>query len=440
MKTIQFPPKATFLFKPAPYKIGYGGRGGAKSWSYARALLLLARRKKLRILCCREIQKSIAESVHKLLCEQAVDVGLGFFFQPRQHSITGMNGSEFIFAGLRHNVNQIKSMEGVDLCWVEEAHLVSDSSWEILLPTIRRDAPFGPLEKGSEIWISFNPELETDATYRRFIVDPPKGAIRVEFNWRDNPWFPEFLMQQKEDLKKRDYDSYLTVWEGKCRATAVGAIYAKEIQQATLQDRINPHVVVDRSRPVDLSWDLGRADMTAIWFWQQIGMHHHAIKYHEDCGHDITHYIAFVQSTGYQIGTIYLPADARAERIEFQFSVEAQIRRAFPNARVVTHESDPGHAVAINATRMLFPRLYFNQVECDTGLHALRHYQYAVEPDKVDGTKMRRSPTPVHDWASHGARALDCYATGIREHDKPAHRQHVRPPKRFSHPQGWMNA
>ena len=185
MSNIQIPEAFEDLFTPARYKVFYGGRGGAKSWNFARALIVTAYKNKTRILCAREIQKSIADSVHKLLRDQIYELGLDGFFEIYQKTITGINGSEFIFEGLHLNVRQIKSKEGIDIVWVEEAEKVSDDSWSFLIPTIRKD--------GSEIWVSFNPDSEEDPTYRRFITSPPDGAIIRKVGYKENPFFPEVL-------------------------------------------------------------------------------------------------------------------------------------------------------------------------------------------------------------------------------------------------------
>ena len=130
MSDIEFPQKFRFLFEPHPYKCAWGGRYGLKSWSFARALLILGASKPLRILCTREVQKSIKDSVHSLLVDQAQAVGLGAFYDPLETEIRGKNGTTFLFAGLaQHTVESIKSFEGADIVWVEEARAVSDRSW-----------------------------------------------------------------------------------------------------------------------------------------------------------------------------------------------------------------------------------------------------------------------------------------------------------------------
>ncbi len=169
----------------------FGGRGGTKSWGAARALLIKAAKKPLRILCTREVQKSIKDSVHQLLSDQIEALGLGAQYQILTHEIRGANGSLIVFAGLAdQTVESIKSLEGFDVVWVEEARSCSRRSWSILIPTIRKE--------GSEIWVTFNPELDTDETYRRFVLNPPPDAVVVKMGWQDNPWFPEVLERERQ--------------------------------------------------------------------------------------------------------------------------------------------------------------------------------------------------------------------------------------------------
>lgn len=205
---VEIPEKLTFLFSPSRYKVAHGGRGGAKSWGFARALLIMAYQRPLRVLCAREFQNSIQESVHRLLSEQVDALGLSAHYSVLQSTIRGANGSEFMFAGLKSDPTKIKSAEGYDICWVEEAEKVSAQSWDILIPTIRKD--------GSEIWVSFNPHIETDSTYQRFIVNTPPNAVVAEISWRDNPWFPPELEKERAYLQQIDPEAYLHIWEGHC--------------------------------------------------------------------------------------------------------------------------------------------------------------------------------------------------------------------------------
>lgn len=196
------------IFDKARYKIFYGGRGSGKSWSIAEFLIVQAYTyPKTRILCTREIQNSIKESVHKLLADTVDRLGLSGYFHITNNSLLCSNGSEFIFMGLLRNVDQIKSTEGIDYCWVSEAHNVSDESWETLLPTIRKE--------GSEIIIDFNPRNEDDPTYQRWVVNPPDGAISKLVNYVDNPYFPKVLRVEMEHDKKKDKLLYEQKWLGK---------------------------------------------------------------------------------------------------------------------------------------------------------------------------------------------------------------------------------
>lgn len=223
--TVQFPQALDFLFHPARYKVAYGGRGGAKSWGFARALLLLGMQRNLRILCTRDIQKSITESVHQLLSDQIRKpmpdgLGIGGFYEVLDHTIRGSNGTEFLFAGLRTNIDSVKSLEACDIVWVEEARSVRKESWEILIPTIRKE--------NSEIWISFNPIDDADYTYQRFVVQPPRSAVVRKMIYSDNPWFPEVLRKEMEDLKSRDLNAYRTVWLGECFTSPIGALWTQK--------------------------------------------------------------------------------------------------------------------------------------------------------------------------------------------------------------------
>lgn len=198
------------ILTPARYKAYYGGRGSAKSWTFGRTLVSRAAYEPLTILCTREIQKSIGDSVHALLEQQIESLGLTDLFDITKNSIRGVySKSKFIYEGLRSNAKEIKSKEGIDICWVEEAEGVSEESWKILIPTIRKEH--------SEIWVSFNPDDPSAPTYKRFITNPPPNSICRKVNYYDNPWFPEVLRLEMEYDKRVDYEKYLHVWEGEPR-------------------------------------------------------------------------------------------------------------------------------------------------------------------------------------------------------------------------------
>lgn len=413
----EFPIKFQSLFKPSRYKVYYGGRGGAKSWCLARALLLMGGKRAIRVLCAREYQNSISQSVHKLLSDQIYALGLESFYEITQNAIRGANGSEFSFAGLKNNVANIKSFEGVDYCWVEEAQTVSKSSWDVLIPTIRKE--------GSEIWVSFNPELETDETYQRFVVSPPDGAVVTKVNWSDNPWFPEVLRAEKDALKVRDIEAYNTVWEGICRRTVDGAIFAKEMTMAELEGRITK-VGYDPVKPVHAVFDLGWADATAIWFVQFIGMETRLIRYFETTQTTMSDILAKMQTFGYIYDTLWLPHDAQNKTLAANGrSIEEIVRAAAYNVRII--EKTP-IADSINAARTIFRNCYFDRENCHQGLQCLRHYRYDVDPD----TK-QFSQKPLHDNYSHGADAFRYIGLMINE---PRKVKPTRPTMQV--PTNWM--
>ncbi len=218
MATLEMPEKLMFLLdRQSRYKVAYGGRGSSKSWSFGRALIILAVSRKVRILCARQVQASIKDSVYKLLCDTIDALGLTSLFHITRDSIRCCNGSEFFFKGIQNNVNEIKSMEGIDYCWVEEAQNVSQESWDILIPTIRKE--------GSEIWVTFNPDREEDATYRMFVVNPPDDCISVQMNYDQNPWFPDTLRREMEYCKRVDYGKYEHVWLGKTVINTEAQVY-----------------------------------------------------------------------------------------------------------------------------------------------------------------------------------------------------------------------
>lgn len=218
MATLEMPEKLMFLLdRQSRYKVAYGGRGSSKSWSFGRALIILAVSRKVRILCARQVQASIKDSVYKLLCDTIDALGLTSLFHITRDSIRCCNGSEFFFKGIQNNVNEIKSMEGIDYCWVEEAQNVSQESWDILIPTIRKE--------GSEIWITFNPDREEDATYRMFVTNPPDDCISVQINYDQNPWFPDTLRREMEYCKRVDYGKYEHVWLGKTVINTEAQVY-----------------------------------------------------------------------------------------------------------------------------------------------------------------------------------------------------------------------
>lgn len=385
---VDLPAKAKALWEPphARYRVLYGGRGSTKSWSAARSLILKGANKRIRVLCAREIQRTISESVHQLLRDQIGELGLAGFYTVTDNAIRGANGTEFYFTGLRsQDVHKLKSYEGVDICWVEEAQVVSKRSWDILLPTIRRP--------DSEIWITFNPELDSDETYKRFVLKPPDGSVVVKMNYSDNPWFPDVLEKERLDLKERDPEAYRNVWEGECRSAVEGAIYAKEVAALYESGRVRP-CPYDPLLPVHTVWDLGWNDSTTVILCQRAS-EIRVIGYIEDSHRTLAEYVAELKAFPYVWGQDWLPHDGRAKDFKSGKSAEEMLKAMGRDCRIVENlDIESG----IKALRMVFPRLYVDP-SAERLLDCLKRYRRTINQ-----TTNEPGP-PLHDEYSHGADA-----------------------------------
>lgn len=410
---IRFPPKAEFLFKPKRYKVLYGGRGSGKSHSIAKALLILGSTNRLRILCTREVQKSIKDSVHKLLSDQISELHLGSFYQILDNEIRGANGTEFLFAGLAsHTVDSIKSFEGCDCVWIEEAHSVSKKSWDILIPTIRKD--------GSEIWISFNPELDTDETYVRFVVNPPPNC-HVEFmNFNDNPWFPSVLEDERKHCEIVNPEDYPTIWEGKCRTAVQGAIYAKEVELAVREGRIC-NVPYNPLLKVHTIWDLGWNDSMFISLVQRIRSEVAIIETIEDSHKTLDYYVAELQLKRYNWGYDFLPHDGNHGNIFVGLTAKQTLEKFGRQVKLI-----PNIPVedGIKLGRMAFRQMVFDKVKAARMVECLKRYKRHIP-------KHGEPAGPVHDQYSHGAdnyRYLSIVAEQLTNEDEQSIRAPYRAP------------
>lgn len=401
----EFPEKLKPLFLPFRYKIAYGGRGSGKSWAFARALLIQAASAPLRILCAREVQKSIRQSVHTLLSDQIHALGLSAFYEILESEIRGKNGSNLGFTGLAsHTVDTIKSFEGCDICWVEEAQTVSKKSWDILIPTIRKPE--------SEIWVSFNPELDTDETYKRFVVNqPPKSAV-MAVNWSDNPWFPDVLEQERQHCMIAAPDDYSTIWEGKCRSAVVGAIYAHEIDAAIRSGRIC-NLPYDPKLKVHTIWDLGWNDSMAIILAQRVRSELRVIDYIEDDHKTLDWYVAELKERRFNWGYDFLPHDGNAKDFKTGKSA-AEILKTF--GRKVKITPNIGLENGIKAARIAFGQSYFDKGKTGRLVECLKRYRRSVPQSTGE------PGSPIHDEYSHGAdvfRYLSIVADEMSNEDEP---------------------
>lgn len=384
----QFPSKLKPLFRSARYKVFHGGRGSGKSWGVARALLILARQKRLRILCTREVQKSIKDSVHALLSDQIQSLGFGADFQILETEIRcTRTGSVFLFAGLsQHTVESIKSFEGCDIVWVEEAQTVSGKSWDVLIPTIRKP--------GSEIWITLNPQLETDETYQRFIATPPPDSVVVEMSYNDNPWFPAVLEAERLHAQKTmKAEKYRHIWEGKCMPAVDGAIYFDEVAKAEEEGRIT-RVAPDKLLKVHAIFDLGWNDAMTIIMVQRSASELRIIDYIEDSHKKLSDYSDMLKAKPYNWGHVWLPHDGFSKDFKTGKSAEEMMRAlGWTVARTPNMDIEGG----IKAAREVFERVWFDAEKTKRLVECLKRYRRNI------GQKTGEAGAPLHDEFSHGA-------------------------------------
>ena len=360
----------------------------------ARALLIKAANEPTRVLCAREIQKSIKQSVHTLLNDQIQSLGLGAFYEVLEAEIRGLNGSTFSFTGLATNtVESIKSFEGCDVVWVEEAQTVSKKSWDILIPTIRKP--------NSEIWVSFNPNIDSDDTYTRFVVNPPENAKVVKVNWQDNPWFPQVLEDERQHSLKTNPD-YANIWEGDCKAAVDGAIYSNEIREAQEGNRITT-VPYDPMMKVHVVMDLGWNDSMSVILCQKGISDLRIIGYIEDDHRTLDSYSAQLKNLSYNWGTMFLPHDGQSKDFKHGISAEEIMKKLGWDIRIVPKADIES---GIKLARMNFHRIYFDKsaqrlVEC------LKNYRRSIN------SATNEPGAPLHDEYSHGADAFRYLCTSI---------------------------
>ena len=402
---LKIPAAFEFLLAPSRYKAAFGGRGAAKSHSFATVLVAKAAADTLRCLCCREIQKSIGESVKQLLDLKISESNLPGYKSTETY-IEHANGSVFLFAGLRSNPDSIKSMEALDIAWVEEANRVSRRSLDLLIPTVRKDK--------SELWFSWNPENEFDPVDLMFRGKnlPPDSVVR-KITWRDNKFFPAVLKQEMEFDRTTDPDKYEHIWEGAYRVAAVGAYFKQELRQARTEGRVAWRLAREPLLPIKTYWDLGTSDHTAVWVMQFIGKEIRCLSYVEGSGQPLAYYLGELRTRGY--GTqceVYLPHDGANEQLGLHAtkSVADHFRDAgFRSVHVIKNQGKGAAMARIEAARRVFPRIWFDGGECEHGLKRLAAYHERIDEQRNIGLG------PEHDENSHGSDAFGLACVTYRE-------------------------
>lgn len=407
----KYPAKLDPLIDPAPYKGAFGGRGSAKSHFFATlAVMRCASELGLRGVCIRETQKSLEESAKRLITDKINALGVSDLFDVQNTVIKTPGDGIIIFDGMQnHTAESIKSLEGYDWAWVEEAQTLSSVSLELLRPTIRKD--------DSEIWFSWNPKNPENAVDQFLRKAPPPGAVVVQSNWRDNPWFTKKLKADREYDLIHNEDRYDHIWEGAYEPAAPGAFYAKEMAKLDRLERIT-RVDHDPELTTHTAWDIGRTDDTAIWFYQWAWGEIRVIDYYATHGEQTQHYVDVVKSKPYRYDRMVLPHDAFHKTLAGGGrSVAKRMRDEGLPGKII---KAPDHRLqdGIQSVRDTIPICFFDANKAAKGLKTLRGYRRQFDPIKKVFGK-----TPVHDWASHGADAFRYLAQSYKHRDKPAEPQ-----------------
>lgn len=401
-------PKKANLVIPEPFKelfqpsqqwrhlVYYGGRSSGKSTQVGTSILVRGASERRRTLCARETQNSIAESVHQLLRDLIAKYEFLQTWEVQKEIIRNrVTGSEIYFKGLHNNTQTIKSFEGVDECWVEEAQSVSAESIDTLVPTIRK--------KGSRIIWTFNPLTENDPVWERIVKNPgDRTYIRKVNSDEIEELLSEEVILEREGMRASNPELFEHVWLGQPLTSRTGSVFGKQLAQAREDGRIT-RVPYDGSVPVYTAWDLGIGDATAIWFFQVVGKEIHFIDHYESSGEDLGHYLAVLRSRPYQYGTHYLPHDARQRELQTNMTrVEFFEQNGLSNVEVLrptnyTIGSDDINLVA----RPKLSLCWFDEEKCARGLECLRAYHY--EFDEKNNLLTSR---PRHDWSSHSSSAF----------------------------------
>lgn len=328
-------------------------------------------------------------------------MGLSHFYEVQNNEIRGINGTQIIFSGLWANSSSLKSIEGVDYCWIEEANKVSENSWRTLIPSIRKP--------NSEIWISFNPELKSDPAYQRFVEHPPQNAMVKKVSYRDNPYFDKTtLPEEMQNLKDSNEEEYLHVYEGELKQFSDGSIYQKQLKDARAEGRVCWMPV--ESVPVNTFWDLGRSDSSAIWFHQNIGKEHRFVDYYEHRLVDLDHYAKVLKDKGYLYGTHFLPHDVEVKTLGSNNRSRREIMEGMGVNPITTVPRISSVEDGIAMVRDVFKRCWFHQENCAEGLDALANYQY-----QYDDSYQTFRKVPLHNWASNGSDAFRMFAQGYED-------------------------
>lgn len=407
------------LLTPHRYLGAHGGRGSGKSHFFAEKMVDDAiTTDALRAVCIREVQKDLKHSAMQLIKDKVQALEVGALFDPRVGEVCTPGGGVILFQGMQdHTAESIKSLEGMDRAWIEEGQTLSENSWRMLRPTIRKD--------GSQIWSSWNPRLRGDPIDKFFRRDTHEaGRVAcVEVNWRDNPWFPKELEEERQDDLKNDPDSVPHVWDGAYVTILKGAYYASMLIEAEKQQRVT-FTAYEPLMQVRAAWDIGgpgkKADAMTVVIHQNIGREIRVLDYIEGVGQVLGYYINEFNERGWSGAKkplCILPHDAAQTHADNPTGIdfEAQLKLAGYQTKKV--HSPPGIIMQRIATgRRLFPRIIFNNAPNARGNDATEALRAALGwfHEKWDADR-QIGLGPEHDWAIHGADAFGLMCIDYQE-------------------------
>lgn len=429
---IELPPKLIPVFLgEARYRGAYGGRGSGKSRSFAkmaavRGYQLSKEGKSGYIVCGREFMNSLDESsLAEVKAAIEGEPWLAEHYEVGEKFVrTKDKRISFAFIGLRHNLDSIKSKARIHILWVDEAEPVSEIAWVKLVPTVR--------EHNSEIWVTWNPERKDSATHKRFRDKPPSSAKIVELNYTDNPWFPAVLEAERlDDMMKRP-EQYAHVWEGDFRTVIEGAYYATALIDAKAKGHIG-RVEFDPLMTVRLFVDIGgtgaKADAFSMWPSQFIGREIRVRDYYEAVGQPLATHLNWLRSKGYtpDRAQFWLPHDGSSHDKVYDVSYESALKEAGYKVTVVPNQGRGAAAARIEATRRMFPQIWFDAETTEGGRDALGWYHEKIDQERRIGLG------PDHDWSSHGA---DSFGLMCVSYEEP--REARKKDRRAAVSGGWM--
>lgn len=373
----------------------YGGRGGAKSHSVGGALVIQAAQQPLRVVCAREIQDSLRDSVKQLVEDKISDFGLQDHFEVLRDEVKGRNGSRFVFKGMWRNPDAIKSLEGADVFWGEEANRFSARSIRLVRPTMRKP--------GSRMIWTWNPEFDHDPIDKLFrgAAGPPPNSFVKEVSHKDNPWFAGTPLQaEMEHDYRADAATAAHVWGGAYVEAIEGAYYAAQLAEVR-QDRRITTLAKDPILRVRAFWDLGRRDATAIWVAQFVDQQIRVLDYIEGKGQELGYYISELQSRGWGKALMELPHDGVHVTLIAKGSAQEQLEAAGFEVNITPNQGPGAAMLRVKAARRLFPQIWFNDTaDITPGLKALGAYHEKRDDKRNVGLG------PLHDWASDPADAF----------------------------------